>query len=416
MVALDVNGGFATACNAGAAQAGTVDWLVFLNNDTIPIAGWLDALLDGVEREPDGDEVGIVGAKLLFPNGTVQHAGVAIGRDRWPRHLYTGFPGEHEAVNRPKRLAAVTAACMLVRRDLFEQLGGFDAAFHNGYEDIDLCHRATAAGYAIRYEPSAVLYHLESVTRWPDGVLHSTGRQRPPLSPAVGRADPAGRRRALARRRPDRRRLHAEPARAAARLAAAGCGGPLRRRQAGAAGAPAGAALPAGARTAVGRDAGRARRPARSAARVGRRRRAAAAAARRPARAGRRLRPRRLARDATAQRRAGPARDPPGGAAPAGRLPAGDRRRRLGLARRHARSAGGVRRDRDRDLPGRLRPRPHPQPRGRAPPAATSSSSSTAAAARRGTTGSDRCWPRSTAIRASPGPAAASSRATTPTC
>lgn len=171
VVALEQNGGFATACNAGAARAGSADHVVFLNNDTVPIAGWLDALLATVAEEPTA---GAVGAKLLFPNGTVQHAGVAISRDGWPRHLYTGFPGEHPAVNRPKRLAAVTAACVLVERALFEQLGGFDTAFHNGYEDIDLCHRIAATGRTIHYCPRSVLYHLESVTRWPDGVAHST--------------------------------------------------------------------------------------------------------------------------------------------------------------------------------------------------------------------------------------------------
>jgi GT2 family glycosyltransferase len=171
LVARERNGGFATACNAGAEHAGAVDLLVFLNNDTIPIAGWLDALVAVTAEDP---RVGAVGAKLLFPNGTVQHAGVAVSRDGWPRHLYTGFPGEHPAVNRPKQLAAVTAACILVERELFEHLDGFDTAFLNGYEDIDFCHRITASGRTIRYEPRSVLYHLESVTRWPDGVPHST--------------------------------------------------------------------------------------------------------------------------------------------------------------------------------------------------------------------------------------------------
>lgn len=171
VVALERNSGFSTACNAGAAHAGDVDYLVFLNNDTVPIAGWLDHLVETAVAHP---RVGAVGAKLLFPNGTVQHAGVAISRDGWPRHLYTGFPGEHPAVNQPKELAAVTAACMLVDGPLFRQLGGFDTAFLNGYEDIDLCHRITAAGRTVRYQPRCVVYHLESVTRWPDGIPHST--------------------------------------------------------------------------------------------------------------------------------------------------------------------------------------------------------------------------------------------------
>ena len=86
-----------------------------------------------------------VGAKLLFPNGTVQHAGVVIGQDRWPHNLYTGFPASTR--RQPLRLPAVTAACMLVRRDAFEPAGGFDPAFLNGYEDVDLCLRLGEEGH-----------------------------------------------------------------------------------------------------------------------------------------------------------------------------------------------------------------------------------------------------------------------------
>ena len=100
----------------------------------------------------------------------MQHAGVAIGQDRVPHHLYAGFDGEHPAVNRAKNLAAATAACLLVRRDAFEELDGFDTAFHNGYEDVDFCLRLGQRGSLIRYCPSSVVYHLESVTRWPTGA------------------------------------------------------------------------------------------------------------------------------------------------------------------------------------------------------------------------------------------------------
>lgn len=162
----DVNGGFAHACNDGAREAGDVDHIVFLNNDTVPVAGWLDALVADAAAHP---QAGAIGAKLLFPDGSVQHAGVALGRDGWPHHLYTGFPGAHPAVDRPKVVAAATAACLLVRAELFAQLGGFDTAFHNGYEDIDLCLRMREQGHEVRYCPQSVVYHLESVTRWRDG-------------------------------------------------------------------------------------------------------------------------------------------------------------------------------------------------------------------------------------------------------
>jgi GT2 family glycosyltransferase len=167
LVALEENQGFAGACNAGAEAAGDVDHVLFLNNDTVPLPGWLDTLVDELEGH---DRAAAVGAKLLYPDGSIQHAGVAIGRDGWPHHLYAGLPGDHPAVNRAKRVVAATAACLLVRRDAWQQLGGFDTAFRNGYEDIDFCLRLAEEGREVRYCPESVLYHLESVTRWSDGT------------------------------------------------------------------------------------------------------------------------------------------------------------------------------------------------------------------------------------------------------
>jgi GT2 family glycosyltransferase len=176
VVARERNGGFAGACNEGARAAGDVDHLVFLNNDTIPIPGWLDALVDDAAAYP---AAAAIGSKLLYPDGTVQHAGIAIGHDRWPHHLYTGFPGEHPAVDRPKRVVAATAACLLVRQAAFEQLDGFDTAFHNGYEDVDFCLRLGEQGREVRFCPRSVLYHLESVTRWADeSMRHTTHNDR----------------------------------------------------------------------------------------------------------------------------------------------------------------------------------------------------------------------------------------------
>jgi len=155
------NMGFGPACNDGAARA-TGDWLVFLNNDTIPQPGWLDALLAYADRH---EGVGFVGAKLLFPNDTIQHAGVVITGDRHPRHVYTGFPGSHPAVNKSRQFQVVTGACALIRRELFAETGRFDPAFVNGYEDVDLCLRLRDLGYEVHYCHEAVVYHLESATR-----------------------------------------------------------------------------------------------------------------------------------------------------------------------------------------------------------------------------------------------------------
>jgi hypothetical protein len=137
---------------------------VFLNNDTIPQPGWLDALVRYKESHP---HVGAVGSKLLYPNDTIQHAGTVILHDRFPRHVYVGFPSHHPAVNKSRRFQAVTAASMLIARSLFESLGGFDTSFVNSYEDVDLCLRLHELGQEGHYCHESVLYHLESVTRAP---------------------------------------------------------------------------------------------------------------------------------------------------------------------------------------------------------------------------------------------------------
>ena len=154
------NLGFARACNQGA-QAARGKHLVFLNNDTIPLAGWLRAMIDVVERRA---EVAVVGSKLLYPDGTIQHAGVVFDPDDRPYHLYARCPGDFAAANRPRDLQAVTAACMLVRREAFSAVGGFDEGFRNSFEDVDLCLRIGARGARVAYAPESVLFHLESQT------------------------------------------------------------------------------------------------------------------------------------------------------------------------------------------------------------------------------------------------------------
>lgn len=156
------SGGFAVACNEGAAAARASEWLLFLNNDTHPQPGWLDAMLALAGEHP---RTAVVGSRLLYPDGTVQHAGVVFGQDGYPRHLYAGLPGDHAAVGHERRLQAVTAACALVRREAFEAAGGFDSRYRNGLEDVDLCLRLGEAGWEVRYCPDSVITHMESVTR-----------------------------------------------------------------------------------------------------------------------------------------------------------------------------------------------------------------------------------------------------------
>jgi GT2 family glycosyltransferase len=160
----EANSGFAQSCNDGAAVA-EGEYLVFLNNDTIPQAGWLEALVHYADTHPPA---AAVGAKLVYPNNTIQHAGVVICQDRYPRHIYTGFAANHPAVSKSRRFQIVTGACMLVRQRVFREMGGFDTAFRNGFEDVDLCLRMGGAGHQIHYCAESVLCHLESVSpgRW----------------------------------------------------------------------------------------------------------------------------------------------------------------------------------------------------------------------------------------------------------
>ena len=165
VVRTEANLGFAGACNLGAAQA-RGQFLIFLNNDTEPQDGWLAAML---RCAGENQTVGIVGCRLLYADETVQHAGIAFSQaDGEPRHIYRGFPGNHPAVVQTRHLQAVTGACLLIRRTVFETLGGFDSTYENGFEDVDLCLRAVQAGHAVIYSGEAAVSHLEAVSRRPD--------------------------------------------------------------------------------------------------------------------------------------------------------------------------------------------------------------------------------------------------------
>jgi GT2 family glycosyltransferase/glycosyltransferase involved in cell wall biosynthesis len=158
------NTGFAHACNQGAAAA-RGKYVLFLNNDTEVRSGWLAPLVQTAEADP---RIGALGSKLLYPDGTIQHAGVVLLDDRahgdplLARHIFAHQPQDWPAANRPAICPALTAACLFVRKDVFVETGGFDEEFWNGYEDVDLCLRIGATGKLLVYQPASVVTHLES--------------------------------------------------------------------------------------------------------------------------------------------------------------------------------------------------------------------------------------------------------------
>jgi glycosyltransferase involved in cell wall biosynthesis/GT2 family glycosyltransferase len=154
------NRGFAAACNRGARVA-SGEFLVFLNNDTKPQPGWLDALVDCARAESNA---GAVGSRLLYPDGNVQHAGVAISEAGIPYHILQNFGSEHPAVTEQRDMQAVTAACMLMPAQLFHEFGGFDEGYRNGFEDIDLCMRIRARQYRVIYCPQSTVIHHEEAS------------------------------------------------------------------------------------------------------------------------------------------------------------------------------------------------------------------------------------------------------------
>lgn len=144
--------GFAVTCNRGAAST-DADVLVFLNDDTVCMDGWLEALEAAL-----GASVGdvIAGSHLFYTDGGTQHSGVFLRRC-----------GVLEAYNRTVpapsgEVPAVTGACLAVGRSLWDRLGGFDEGFRNGYEDVDLCLRARSLGASVRFVAESRVVHLES--------------------------------------------------------------------------------------------------------------------------------------------------------------------------------------------------------------------------------------------------------------
>lgn len=167
LIVLGHNGGYAIANNLAAREA-RADLLLLLNSDVLPVApGWIPRLIAAYRRR---NAVGALGPKLLYEDGSIQHAGMdyrplSDGFGWGPEPLFKGMHRDLAAANHPRRVIAVTGACLLVGRADFFRVGGFDEGYIQGdYEDLDLCHRLAAAGLHNWYEPGVELYHLEGAS------------------------------------------------------------------------------------------------------------------------------------------------------------------------------------------------------------------------------------------------------------
>jgi GT2 family glycosyltransferase len=181
---------FSRVNNLGVEHA-SGEFVVFLNNDTeIRTPDWLQAVVGLAEL----DGVGAVGPLLLYPNGTVQHAGVVLGMRGTADHIMRGFPSDVDgyagSLSCTREVSAVTAACLGMSRELFLGVGGFDEHFATHYQDVDLCLRLRAAGRRNLYTPRAVVRHDESATRGPDYDHIDRALLLDAWGDTIGRGDP----------------------------------------------------------------------------------------------------------------------------------------------------------------------------------------------------------------------------------
>lgn len=155
-----------SAINNYAAAFAKGEYLLFLNNDIeVKSPDWLEGMLGNAQRP----EVGAVGCRLYYPDHTVQHAGVIIGIGGIAGHAFQGMAGErsgymHRAATQID-YSAVTAACMMMPKALFDELGGFEETLTVAFNDVDLCLRIREAGYLVVYDAYVEMYHYESKSR-----------------------------------------------------------------------------------------------------------------------------------------------------------------------------------------------------------------------------------------------------------
>lgn len=155
-----------SAINNFGARKARGEYLLFLNNDIQVITpDWMEEMLGVCQRE----EVGAAGVKLIYPDNTIQHAGCVIGIGGIAGHMFVDMPAERSGYLHKASLlqdmSAVTAACMMIKRSVFQKVKGFTEELAVAFNDVDLCLKVRREGYLIVYDPYARLYHMESKTR-----------------------------------------------------------------------------------------------------------------------------------------------------------------------------------------------------------------------------------------------------------
>ena len=155
-----------SAINNFAAKQAKGEYLIFLNNDTeILTPNWIQEMLSVCQQK----KVGVVGAKLYYPDDTIQHAGVILGLSNIAGHLFVKEPGNISGyMGRActmQNLSAVTAACMMASAEIFRKVGGFEEKLQVALNDVDFCMKVQEAGEMIVFQPEAELYHYESKSR-----------------------------------------------------------------------------------------------------------------------------------------------------------------------------------------------------------------------------------------------------------